>query len=84
MKRIFKYLKPYRGQLALAMLLISLSSLCDLLLPTLMSDILDNGVREKDFSYIIQCCLKMLVVAGASLGCVLWGQQIAAKVVAGF
>jgi ATP-binding cassette subfamily B protein len=49
-----------------------------------MSDILDNGVREKDFSYIIQCCLKMLVVAGASLGCVLWGQQIAAKVVAGF
>jgi ATP-binding cassette subfamily B protein len=66
------------------MLLISLSSLCDLLLPTLMSDILDNGVREKDFSYIIQCCLKMLVVAGASLGCVLWGQQIAAKVVAGF
>ncbi len=84
MKRIFKYLKPYRGQLALAMLLISLSSLCDLLLPTLMSDILDNGVREKDFSYIVQCCVKMLIVASASLGCILWGQQIAAKVVSGF
>ncbi len=84
MKRIFKYLKPYRGQLALAMLLISLSSLCDLLLPTLMSDILDHGVREKDFAYILQCCIKMLFVAGASLGCVLWGQKIAAKVVSGF
>ena len=84
MKRILKYLKPYRRQLVLTMVLVSLSSLCDLLLPTLMSDILDHGVREKDFAYIVQCCIKMLCVAGASLGCVLWGHKIAARVVAGF
>ena len=84
MKRILKYLRPYRRQLVLTMVLVSLSSLCDLLLPTLMSDILDHGVREKDFTYIVQCCIKMLCIAGTSLGCVLWGHKIAAKVVAGF
>ena len=36
MKRIIKYLKPYLGKLILATLMISLSTFCDLLLPTLM------------------------------------------------
>ncbi len=84
MRRILKYLKPYGKLLGLAMLLISISSVCDLLLPTLMSDILDRGVRNKDFSYIIRCCLQMLAVAAVSLSCILLGQRLSARVVAGF
>lgn len=84
MKRILKYLKPYVGLLCIAMLLISVSSLCDLLLPTLMSNILNKGVREKDFSYILGCCGQMLLVALISLGCILFGNKLSAKVVAGF
>ena len=66
------------------MLLVSLSSLCDLLLPTLMSGILDNGVKNKDFSYICLCCLAMLVIAAISLGAIIWGSKISSHVVAGF
>lgn len=84
MKRILTYLKPYRAKLFAAMLLVSLSSLCDLLLPTLMSDILDNGVKSKDFPYIIACCGAMLAVAALSLGAILWGSKISSHVVAGF
>ena len=39
MKRILPYLKPYRGKMLLGMLLIAVSSVCSLLLPTIMSDI---------------------------------------------
>lgn len=84
MRRILKYLRPYTRQLLLAMGLISLSSFCDLLLPTLMSNILDHGIREKDMGYILGCCLQMLLIAGVSLGCILWGSKVSSKVVAGF
>ncbi len=84
MRRILKYLKPYTKLLLLSMGLISLSSFCDLLLPTLMSNILNRGIREKDLGYILGCCLQMLLTAGVSLGCILWGSKVSAKVVAGF
>ena len=82
MKRILKYLKPYRKKVAIAIILVSVSSICDLLLPTLMSSILDNGVRDKDFGYICLCCLAMLVTAGLSLATVLWSNKLAARLVA--
>ena len=84
MRRILKYLKPYSGMLLLSMGLISLSSFCDLLLPTLMSNILNYGIREKDLGYILGCCLQMLLTAGVSLGCILWGSRVSSRVVAGF
>lgn len=84
MKKIIKYLKPYWGKLCLAALMVSLSTLCDLLLPTLMSDILNNGIKNRDFVYIVQCCIKMLVVAAVSLGSILIGTKLSASVVAAF
>ena len=84
MKRVLHYLKPYRGRLLLAALLISVSTLCDLLLPTLMSDILNHGIQTGDFGYVLRCCGKMLGVAAVSLGCILGGMKLSAEVVAGF
>ena len=52
MKDILPYLKPYRRRIALAMLLVAAATACDLLLPTIMNDILNNGVRQSDFAYI--------------------------------
>ena len=56
MKDILPYLKPYRRRIALAMLLVAAATVCDLLLPTIMNDILNNGVRQSDFAYIVRCC----------------------------
>ena len=47
MKDILPYLKPYRRRIALAMLLVAAATVCDLLLPTIMNDILNNGVDRK-------------------------------------
>ena len=84
MKRIIKYLKPYRGKLALAALLVSVSTLCDLLLPTLMSNILNSGIRTGEFSSILRTCLAMLAVASVSLVCILYGTKTSSRVVADF
>lgn len=84
MKEIFQYLKPYWKGLLGATLAIAVGTVCDLLLPTIMSDILNNGVYLKDFDYIVKCCGVMLIVALVGLGAVLLGSWLSCGVVAGF
>ena len=84
MKLMLKYLKPYRWALVSAMVVITVSTFCDLLLPTIMSDILNEGVYQKDFSFICNCCVQMLVISVVGLASVLAGSWISTRVVAGF
>lgn len=84
MKHIFTYLKPYRGQMLLGVLLIAVSGVCSLLLPTIMSDILNRGVYRSDWDYILRCSAKMLVVTAISLGAVVAGTWFRTRVVSGF
>ena len=84
MKYILPYLRPYRRQTALAMVLVAFATVCDLLLPTIMNDILNHGVRQSDFAYIVRCCAWMLAVAAAGLAALLAGRKISCDVVAGF
>lgn len=84
MKYILPYLRPYRRQIFFAMLLVATATVCDLLLPTIMNDILNNGVRQSDFPYIVRCCARMLLVAAAGLAALLYGRKISSDVVAGF
>ena len=84
MKEMMNYLRPYRKGLVVATLAVIVATVCDLLLPTIMSDILDKGVYEKDFSYILRCCAVMLGVSLLSLGSVLLGSKVSNDVVAAF
>ena len=71
MKQILRYLKPYLGKLLAATVLIALSTLCDLLLPTWMSAILNGGIAARDFPAIAVRCLQMLAIAAVSLASIL-------------
>lgn len=84
MKRIIPFLKPYLAKLLPALLLTAVSTICELLLPTIMSEILNKGVYMADLSYIVRCCVQMLAVALVSLASVLAGAYLSAQVVAGF
>ncbi len=84
MKEILKFLKPYRRGLILSTLAALVSTLCNLWLPTIMSQILNRGVYQKDLSYIVSCCGLMLAVAAFSLGAVILGSKLSTKVVEGF
>lgn len=84
MKEILKFLKPYWKAMLMATIVIGFSTLCDLLLPTLMSDILNNGVYQRDLHYILNCCLQMLAIAALGFAAVLAGAKLSSEVIAGF
>ena len=84
MKEMMKYVKPYWKGLILATAAMTVSTVCDLLLPTIMSDILNKGVYLRDLPYIIRCCGRMLAVSLAGLGAVILGSRISCTVVSSF
>ena len=84
MKAMLKHLKPYRKGLILSTLAITLATVCDLLLPTIMSEILNRGVYQQDLPYILKCCGLMLAVSALGLGSVLLGSKLSSDVVAAF
>ncbi len=88
MRKLLSYLKPYRGRIALATLLMAVSAACDLLLPTLMSDVLDKGVygaAEADtFGYILKTAAWMLGLSLISLASVAGGYWVVYRVVSGY
>ena len=63
MKEMLHYLKPYWRGLLAATIAVAISTVCDLLLPAIMSEILNKGVYRADFAYIVRCCAVM--AAGA-------------------
>ena len=81
MIRLLTFLKPYRWQVAAALAFVFLQSLAELVLPTLMADIVNKGVVREDLAYIWRIGGLMLLVAGlggvCSVGASLWSAKSA-------
>lgn len=54
MLRLFKYLKPFTPMIIAVLVFVFLKTLSDLYLPTLMSDIINKGVKQGDTGAIMQ------------------------------
>jgi len=80
MRAILRFLKPYKKKIVLAMLLLTVAALCNLLLPTIMSEILDEGIKKADLPYILRCCGGMFLVAALSLACMVGGRRLNSEV----
>ena len=84
MKRIFRHLLPFWPQVLGAAVLMTVSAISQLLLPTLMSGVVNEGVYEKDFTVILGYCGQMLAVALVGAVAVILGRKLSAAAVAGF
>lgn len=62
---MFKYFKPYIPRGIIAALFKMGESFADLTLPLIMAKVIDIGVSNKDFEYILSMGRKMILVAGA-------------------
>lgn len=62
MIKLFKYLKPYRYHVAFVIGLVTLQTLSELYLPTLMADIVNTGIMKSDVDYIWRIGRLMLLV----------------------
>lgn len=63
MKKLLSFLKPYRLQLTAGPFFKLSEAVLELLIPTLMAMLIDNGVNVSDRQYIIKMGIIMLVIA---------------------
>lgn len=84
MRKLFRYLKPYKRQAIVIVVLTAIQSLSQLYLPNLMSDIVDKGVVGKDIGLIIQTGLVMLGFTLIVSLCTVIARLFAAKTAVGF
>ena len=62
----------------------AVASLGQLLLPALMSRVVDDGIYQQDFSAILRCCLLMLAISLLSMGASAAGGKLSSITVSGF
>ena len=81
MIRLFRYLRPYTLSVLVVLVLVFLQSMANLYLPTLLADIVNNGIVKNDQSYIMREGGVMLLVtfggALASIGSAFFAARVA-------
>lgn len=84
MKKIFGNLLHYKSNIPIALLFMTFATICDLMLPTIMSNIVDNGIYLSDMDYIKTNCLYMFITALFGLASTVIGTKFTAEIVSGF
>ncbi len=84
MLKLFRLITPYRGQVAMVLILGFAQSIGFLLLPRLMSDIVDQGIVRGDERAILRIGGLMLLVSIIATACAIAGSYSSAKVATGF
>ena len=84
MLKIFRFLKPWYRSIAVLLALVFLQVLADLFLPTLMADIIDQGVMLGDTAFILRIGGVMLLITLFSISCAVVASWISSTVAAGF
>ncbi|MBB6673375.1 ABC transporter ATP-binding protein [Cohnella nanjingensis] len=86
MLKLFRLLKPYRWLIAFVMALILLQSLSELYLPTLMADIVNIGIveRQGDTDYILKIGGFMLLVTLGGTVVSILASLYSSRIAAGF
>ena len=84
MLRLLRRLAPFRGQVAVVLMLASAQSLATLLLPRLMSDIVDKGIVRGDQAEILRIGGVMLVMSIAATACAVVANYYSARVASAF
>jgi len=84
MFKLYRFLKQYTTYIAVIIILLCMQVLSDLYLPTLMADIVDNGLANQDVSYILRMGGFMLLIASAGTLCAMIATYLSSKTAAGF
>jgi ATP-binding cassette subfamily B multidrug efflux pump len=84
MLKLFRFLGSYRGLIGCVLVFAFAQSLGSLLLPRLMSDIVDKGIATGDQREIISIGGLMLIVSVVTTACAIASSYCSAKVSTGF
>ncbi len=84
MLKLFRLITPYRGYVAVVLVLALAQSIGFLLLPRLMSDIVDKGIVKGDERAILETGGLMLLMSIVATLCAIAGSFYSSKVATGF
>ncbi len=84
MLKLFRFLKPYSFMIGLVLIFIFLQTLGDLYLPTLMGDIINQGVMQGNTGKILQIGGMMLLVTAAGVVCAIVASYLSSRISVGF
>ena len=84
MLKLFKGLKPYWLMVVGVLILVFISTMTDLALPDLMSDIVDTGIVQGDVSYMLGRGGVMLAVALLGTVCIICSSYLSSRIGIGF
>lgn len=84
MLKLFRFLKPYIAYIAIIVILLFIQVISDLYLPTLMADLVDIGIINKDIPYIIKIGGFMLLIAAGGTLCAIIATYLSSKTAVGF
>ena len=84
MKKLFKYMSGYGKECILSPLFKMLEAIFELLIPVVVSEIIDNGIGGNNRSYVICMGIIMVLLAVIGLACALTAQFYAARAAVGF
>src|SRR3954452_16432332 len=84
MLKLFRLIKPYRRYVAIILVLALAQSVGSLLLPRLMSDIVDKGIVKGDQRAILETGGLMLLISVAATACAIAGSFYSSRVATGF
>lgn len=80
LKRLFTYVRPYKGQLALALFLMLSSSALTMLFPTFIMKIMDEYIPAGNIHAIVQITIITIVIILYSCICIRWKIRITSRI----
>ena len=79
MKKVLSYFKPYSISVVLIIAVLFCQAMCELALPSYMSDIINNGIVKGDMSYILSTGGWMLLITALSVCCAIGTNLLASR-----
>ncbi|MBE6702628.1 MAG: ABC transporter ATP-binding protein [Ruminococcaceae bacterium] len=83
MRKLLRFLKPYRAESVLGPLFKMLEALFELFIPLVVADIIDVGIKSNDTDFIWQRCGIMVALGVIGLVCSITAQYFSAKAAVG-
>lgn len=84
MFKLLPYLKNYKKEVVIGPIFKLLEAIFELMVPLVMAKIIDIGVKNSDYNYVIKAGIALLVLGFLGLFCALVCQYSAAKASQGF
>lgn len=82
MRLLMRFMKPYRGLIAVTLLVLLIDNVGTLLVPTMLANMVNTGITTGDVDYILRNGLYMLIATGMASGGAVLGCYLSARLAA--